>query len=48
MISERLHPIFGEMPLDMVIQIVEYTGKIKYRNNKFMNQIDKTTRDMTP
>lgn len=41
MISERLHPIFGEMPLDIIIQIVEYTGKIKYRNNKFMNQIAK-------
>jgi len=37
----RLNPIFRETPLDIVIQIVEYTGKIKYRNNKFMNQIDK-------
>ena len=36
-----LNSIWRETPLDMVIQIVEYTGKIKYRNNKFMNQIAK-------
>ena len=37
----RLDPIFRETPFDIVIQIVEYTGKIKYRNRRFMNQIAK-------
>jgi hypothetical protein len=36
-----LSPIFRETPLDIVIQIVEYTGKIKYRNGKLINQIAK-------
>ena len=49
MISERLTmpTIFQETPLDIVIQIVEYTGKIKYRNRKFMNQIDKDDKRYT-
>ena len=31
--------IFKNTPLDVVIQIVEYSGIMKYRNGKFMNQL---------
>jgi predicted amidohydrolase len=29
------------LPLDVVNHILSYTGKIKYRNGKYMNQISK-------
>jgi len=31
--------IFTKTPLDIVIQILDYSGIIKYRNGKFFNQI---------
>jgi hypothetical protein len=34
-----MHLQFGYIPLDIVIQILEYSGIIKYRYGKFMNQI---------
>ena len=30
----------NQFPLEIVHHIFEYTGKIKYRNGKYMNQID--------
>jgi len=33
--------IFKNTPIDIVIQIVEYSGIIKYRHGKFMNQFQK-------
>jgi len=34
-----MNVVFENTPLDIVIQIVEYSGIIKYRNGKFINQI---------
>ena len=36
-----MYLIFKNTPIDIVIQILEYSGKIKYRYGKFMNQIQK-------
>ena len=34
--------IFKQLPLELVINIINYDNIIKYRNGKFINQIDKT------
>ena len=33
--------IYKNLPSDIIHQIIEYTGKLKRRNGKYMNQIDK-------
>ena len=33
--------MFCNLPLDMIIHILSFDNKIKYKNGKFINQIDK-------
>ena len=33
---------FSELPMEMLIEILLFDGRIKYRNGKFINQILKT------
>jgi hypothetical protein len=36
-----MNRIFTQLPLDLVINVINFGNVIKYRNGKFMNQIDK-------
>lgn len=37
-----MNRIFTQLPLELVINVINFGNVIKYRNGKFMNQIDET------